>query len=187
MLRTGLFALFLSSGLAVSVTAQAALLNGSYSYDANSGLYTYDYTLDNSAGTGHITVLSILISDEYDFSLQPDSSTSPTGWSLDTATGGDCDTIGCGTFFQWNTLGSLPPGDTLSGFSFTTAHAPSTHNPNNYGVFSDGDYVEYGYIVAPDIEGTTPPAVPLPAAVVLLSSGLMGLLAVGTGRRKRST
>jgi len=95
-----------------------------------------------------------------------------------------------GAFWQWYAGQALPMGSTLSGFSFMTPFAPVTDSANNYFLWSNsytggpslignGGIVEWGHIVAPDFSAAT---VPVPAAVWLFGSGLLGL--IGVARKK---
>jgi hypothetical protein len=75
--------------------------------------------------------------------------------------------LGCGTFWQWYNFPGLATGNTLSGFSFT---APSSSSSNNYGVYASG-YIEYGYIIAPDVDLSALPIVPEPISSILFLTG----------------
>jgi hypothetical protein len=181
---------------AFPLSANAAILSGNVSFDSNSGLYTYSYTLDNTSGLAAIKELSVLVdSSQASVSTPPVSYTSPAGWSMGAAVSGssaDSPLNEYGAFWQWYAGQALPMGSTLSGFSFMTSFAPVTDSANNYFLWSNsytggpsllgnGGIVEWGHIVAPDF-GAATAAVPVPAAVWLFGSGLLGL--IGVARKK---
>lgn len=161
--------------LLLAISAKAAIVSGDYTYDSVTGLYTYNYTLDNTQGAGTISELSILINDtDADFRLEPLGHTDPTDWEFGTAVSGYIANPPYnmfGTFWSWYFIGpfgaGLPVGETLGGFSFTTEYAPSESTRNTYFVWSGDIYiVEYGNIVTPAV-----PIVPIPSSVLLFLSG----------------
>ena len=175
------------------LSANAAILSGNVSFDSNTGLYTYSYILDNTSGPAAIKELSVLVDSSQDrVSTPPLSYTTSAGWSFGKAVSGSSANSPLneyGAFWQWYASQALPTGGTMSGFSFTTSSAPVTGSANNYFLWSNsytsgpslignGGIVEWGHIVAPDFGAT----VPVPAAVWLFGSGLLGL--VGVARRK---
>jgi len=179
---------------ACPLSANAALLSGNVSFDSNTGLYTYTYSLDNTSGPAAIKELSVLVdSSQNKDSTSPLSHTTPVGWSFGEAvSGGSADSPlnEYGAFWQWFAGEALPVGSTMGEFSFTTSFAPVAGSANNYFLWSNsytggpssignGGIVEWGHIVAPDFVAT----VPIPAAFWLLGSGLMGLF--GLARRKK--
>jgi len=178
------------------LSANAAILSGDVSFDSNTGLYTYNYVLDNTSGPAAIKELSVLYdSSQNNASPPPVSYTSPAGWSFGEAVSGssaDSPLNEFGAFWQWYAGQALPTGSTMSGFSFTTSFAPVTGSANNYFLWSNsytggpasignGGIVEWGHIVAPDFSAAV---VPIPAAVWLFGSGLLGL--IGVARRKKA-
>jgi len=180
--------------VASPLAANAAILSGNVSFDSNTGLYTYSYSLDNTSGPGAIKELSVLVdSSQNRVSAPPASFASPTGWSSRQAVSGtsaDSPLNEFGAFWQWWANQALPVGNTMTGFSFTTAFAPVTGSANNYFLWSNsytggpsaignGGIVEWGHVVAPNFVA----AVPIPAAAWLFGSGLMGL--IGLARRKK--
>jgi len=182
---------------ACPLPANAAILSGNVSFDSNTGLYTYSYTLDNTTGPAVIKELSILFdSSQNSVSAPPHSFTTPTGWSFGEAVSGssaDSPLNEFGAFWQWYGSQALPTGSAMGGFSFTTPFAPVTGSANNYFLWSNsytggpssignGGIVEWGHIVAPNF--SAPTAVPVPAAVWLFASGLLGL--VGVAQRKKA-
>jgi hypothetical protein len=177
--------------------ANAAILSGNVSFDSNTGLYTYNYTLDNTSGPAGIKEFSVLYDTSQDKTTTPPLSfTSPSGWSFGEAVSGssaDSPLNEFGAFWQWYAAEALPSGSTMSGFSFTTSFAPVTGSANNYFLWSNsytggpasignGGIVEWGHIVAPNFSAAV---VPLPAAVWLFGSGLLGL--IGVARRRKFT
>lgn len=116
------------------------------------GYYTYSYSL---TAVTNVTDFAILVSrGEFDSSIRPLKSTSPTGWDIVTTTGGISNMNG--TFFEWGTLAGnsgLPPGGTLGGFSFTLNIPPEAGSRNNYFVFGGqpGAIVEVGRTVGPNV------------------------------------
>ncbi|HYA39622.1 MAG TPA: VPLPA-CTERM sorting domain-containing protein [Candidatus Methylomirabilis sp.] len=179
------------------LAANAATLSGAVSFDSNTGLYTYSYILDNTSGLAAIKELSVLVDNSQDkITKAPLSYTTPTGWYLGQAVSGssaDSPLNEFGTFWQWYASQALPTGGTMSGFSFTTSIAPVTGSANNYFLWSNsytggppaignGGIVEWGHIVAPDFGATA--VVPIPAAVWLFGSGLLGLIRVARRKSK---
>jgi hypothetical protein len=178
--------------------ANAAIMSGNASFDSNTGLYTYNYILDNSSGPAAIKELSILFDrNQNEVSDPPYSSAAPTGWSFGEAVSGtsaDSPLNEFGAFWQWYASQALDMGGTMNGFSFTTPFAPVTDSDNNYFLWSNsytggppsiggGGIVEWGHIVAPNFGATV--VLPVPATLWLFGSGLLGL--IGVARRKRYT
>lgn len=182
------------------LSADAAMLSGNVSFDSDSGLYTYSYVLDNTAGLAAIKELSVLVDGSQDKLTQtPLSHTSPSAWSLREAVSGssaDSPLNEFGTFWQWYAGPALSIGETMSGFSFTTSVAPVIGSANNYFLWSNsytggpsgignGGIVEWGHIVAPDFGAAVAP-VPVPAAVWLFGSGLAGLFGLASRRHAKT-
>jgi len=176
--------------------ANAAIVSGNVSFDSNTGLYTYNYTLDNTSGPAGIKEFSVLYdTSQNKTSAPPLSFTSPSGWSFGEAVSGssaDSPLNEFGAFWQWYASQALPTGGTMSGFSFTTSFAPVTGSANNYFLWSNsytggpaaignGGIVEWGHVVAPNFSTAV---VPVPAALWLFGSGLLGL--VGFARSKKA-
>ncbi len=183
---------------AFPIAANAALLSGSVSFDSNTGLYTYSYTLDNTSGPAAIKEFSVLVdSSQASVSAPPVSHSDPTAWSFGAAVSGTSALSPLdeyGAFWQWYGSQALTAGGIMSGFSFTTPHAPVTDSANNYFLWSNsysggpsgignGGIVEWGHIVAPNF--SAPTAVPIPAAACLFGSGLLGL--IGVARRQKAS
>jgi len=191
---------FLSTALLIvaaswPVTSASAdpLVSGTVSFDSATNIYTYDYSLGNAGAVG-ITEFSIQVNSFRYSDFYPLSYSSPSGWEfrVGALAGGSCVEGGeCGGFWTWvpSNFGSvvLPPGQTLGGFSFQTAVAPSTSAGNNYLVIQPS-YTEsgvlFGNVVAPDylLPPPPPPAAPEPAATLLSLIGL-GCLTVLVRRR----
>ncbi len=178
-------ALVFSFFISLIGTANGAILSGSVSFDSNTGLYTYSYSLDNTTGPATLNELSVIIdSSQNRINRYPLSYTEPSGTGFGIAVSGtsaDPPLNEFGIIWDWSM--ELPVGNTLSGFSFTTAVVPVSGTANNYFLWSSfytggppliggGGIVEYGHIVAPDYGAT----VPIPAAFWLFGSGLIGML-----------
>jgi hypothetical protein len=140
-------------------------LFGSVSFDDRTGLYTYSYVVDNRQGAFAVTQVNVLVdSTQSNFSLAPNSQTSPAGWEFDTSVSGGIANPPFnefGTFWSWNNDpgAEVAPGTVSPVFSFTTPRAPNTVLNNNFFLFSgtapltpplDG-IVAFGHVVAPDI------------------------------------
>jgi hypothetical protein len=172
-----------STGLANAAT----VVSGSDTFSAATGLYTYNYTVENT-GPAPKYIDQLFISVNF-ISAQPpfiSTFTSPAGsagWIFDPATS----FVGTGgySWFAANVSPPLPVGDTLSGFSFSVPYAPSGITANNYFVVTDVPTeipnIEFGNTVAPLIPSPTP----LPATLPLFMAGLGGL--GWLARRRRSS
>jgi hypothetical protein len=182
MRRTALL-LAMSALSSLGGPARADLLTGTVSYDSQTHLYIYSYTLDNRAGPGAINELNILVAPGMtNYSLKPAALASPAGWQTGTSISGGIANPPyheVGTFWYWLSWSGLSVGDTQSGFRFASPFGPSTGTANNYFLFSDvvadsppyNGIVEYGHIVAPQIT-------PEPATHVLLGLALAALALV---------
>lgn len=172
-----------------STSANAASLLGSVVFDAGSGLYTYSYTLDNTAGSTVTDDFAVLILPNASLPRFDDftTSTSPPGWAFAVSVGGLPSVFG--TFFEWGDFGpcqtaatcsGVQPGASLSGFSVTLPFEPTGSLADNYFIFlpfGTESQFQLGNVVAPDVVAT-----PLPPSLALFFGGLafLGLLA---GRR----
>jgi hypothetical protein len=171
-----------------STSANAAsLLLGSVAFDAGSLLYTYSYTVDNSAGSSATDDFGVLIASGVEYPLFNDfaASTSPPGWHQVVSVGGPDSVFG--TFFEWFNDGpclsasactGVQPGESQSGFSVTLPFAPSGSLADNYYIFlpfADNQF-PLGNVVSPAVP------TPLPASLFML---LGGLAAFGLIRGRR--
>ena len=137
--------LLLGSSFANTLMA-SPVVTGSVSLDAMTGLYDYSYTIDNTGGPGNVTQLYLQVNSIGGADFYPTSYSSPAGWTFSVGwfAGSSCTLFGeCGGFWSWQTPNGspngLPSGQTLGGFSFETAVAPSTsvanHDPLYYPYF----------------------------------------------------
>jgi hypothetical protein len=174
----------------------STLLFGSVTEGAG-GLYTYNYSVDNTSGTGNIFEVNILVNPQFVSLAPPVSVTAPTGWSFGTAVAGGIASPPyneCCSFYQFDTPSTsgttypqaIPVGAVLGGFSFSVYAAPSQFSLNNYFLFGVPEGIAaYGFTLAPEVSGTPfPAATPLPAALPLYVAGL-GALALLHWRKKR--
>ena len=143
------------------------------------GLYTYNYAIDNTAGSIPVDELAIVVArppNQPDLTPVPASSfTSPAGWSFNIAVGGT-DPVS-GGLWEWqalNTAGAIQSGSSLSGFSFTTNVAPTQSALDNYFLLSDGfNRIQIGNISAPEVAIAHP--VPEPSTWAMLLIGFAGI------------
>ena len=162
-----------------------SILSASVSFNPTTDLYTYSYAINNASGPAAIDELAVLVDTaSLNFHLFPNAYSSPPGWSLATAVSGSTalpPVDEYGTFWEW--VGRpVPVGSSLSGFSFTTAAAPTTSTANDYFLFSPTfsggplccqGIVAYGNVVAPNLDDV---ASPEPASILLFLIGLSPLV-----------
>ena len=157
----------------VTASSASPILTGSVSQTGS--LYTYTYTMDNS-GPGPITEISILVDyGNLSANIPPLSHDDPPNWDFQMSfSGGIADPPynENGSFWAWNSFVSpVSPGQTLSGFSFTTTFAPIATTSNNYFLFcsscSGDGVVEFGNVVAPQV--VPEPSLFWPAGLLALS------------------
>jgi hypothetical protein len=174
--------------------ANAATLLFSSVTENSSGLYTYNYLIDNTAGASSVYEVNILVSPQ-NLAIPspplPVSYTAPYGWFLQTAGSGsiaDPPYNECCGFYQFAEPYSgrkvdpleIPMGAILGGFSFSVYAPPSQFSTNNYFLFGDPVGVtSYGFTLAPEISTT-----PLPDTLPLFATGL-GLIGMLGWWRKR--
>lgn len=93
--------------------AQAAFAEVSLNLDSSSetgGVWTYNYSMDNSSGSGY--VYNVFLN-----TIDPVTVASPSGWSGSYASGG----------VTWHTDSWVAPGlSAVSGFTITSPYAPGT-------------------------------------------------------------
>jgi len=143
------------------------------------GLYTYNYAIDNTAGSIPVDEFAIVVArppNQPDLTPVPPSSfTSPAGWSFNIAVGGT-DPVS-GGLWEWqalNTAGAIQSGSSLSGFSFTTNVAPTQSALDNYFLLSDSfNRIQIGNISAPEVAIAHP--VPEPSTWAMLLIGFAGI------------
>jgi PEP-CTERM motif-containing protein len=153
------------------------------------GLFTYNYAIDNIAGSIPVDEFDIVVArppNQPDLTPVPPSSfTSPAGWSFNIAVGGT-DPVS-GGLWEWqalNTAGAIQSGSSLSGFSFTTNVAPTQSALDNYFLLSDSfNRIQIGNISAPEVAIAHP--VPEPSTWAMLLIGFAGI-GFAAYRSKRS-
>ena len=170
--------------LAFVQSASANTLSVTTSFDANTKLWTYSYTLDNPSGPGNISDFAILVDPvdqtQYTMLNYIVSSAVPSLWE-----GPVWSFNQLGHYFEWhtgfcNTCGSLPAGATLSGFSFSIPFGPAS----DFYQSAIGNVGITGYIDGPS--PLSPTFTPLPATLPLFATGLGALGLLGWRRRRNS-
>jgi hypothetical protein len=192
----------LRSALAVSVlilttSAQAeALLSGTVQYDQTTGLYTYDYTVENytSSTIWNVDVLvgNAALGTYLGEQPIPPGYSTPTGWTMYGAFSGSIASPPYnehGGFYEWyGATSAIQPETSSFGFSVTTTFAPTLDDGlNDYFLYGSLGVVGFGNVVVPDGANWVPfptATTPLPAALPLFASGLgiFGFIA----RRKKA-
>lgn len=167
-----------------------SLVTGQVSFNAESGLYTYTYTLDAAdLPSPDFIEFAVVASHSGDPRLPlPPSYGSNTGWRLEIASGGwfQEDINVNGTFYMWKGLTPVQGVPQLE-FWFTSTEAPDTSGQNNYFIWTATTYgpqnlpLDFGRVVGPNIDYVAPPPVPEPATAMLMALGLLG---VGWARRR---
>lgn len=151
------------------VKADAVVLG---SVNQSGGVWTYNYTLDNTTGSAPVWELGVLIAPDNTFA--PGAFTSPPGWSFGAAHAGSISSSPyneCCTFALWSSgLTPVPVGSSLTGFSFTVDAPPSDFSPNNYFVFGDAGIAAFGTTVVPLYH-----PLPEPSTWAMLILGFAGL------------
>jgi hypothetical protein len=167
--------------------ARAGFQTGRAEYDAATALYTYTYSLDNTAGPWPVTEVDVLVApDRTAFDLRPVAWSAPPGWEFGTAVSGGIANPPyneIGTFWFWYRADGLPVGERAE-FTFASSYG-SAGAGNNYFVFAPGaardgrdGVIEFGRTVAPVVA-------PEPATAVLCGIAL-GLVAVVVGWNGRA-
>jgi hypothetical protein len=155
---------------------------------SSNGLFTYSYSIDNTAGSTPVDEFAIVVArppNQPDLTpVPPNSFTSPAGWSFNIAVGGTNPVSG--GLWEWQALQpaqSIQPGSSLSGFSFTTNVAPTQSALDNYFLLSDGfDRIQVGNISAPEVAIAHPIPEPSTWAMLLIGFTMIGFVAM---RRRR--
>ncbi|KQT33211.1 hypothetical protein [Methylophilus sp. Leaf414] len=173
----------------------ANLLTGEVTYNNDTKLYTYTYTLDTTTLLDHIVNISILQNLGFDWSHPlPVVHTEPAvgDWMFKMSAGGLSNSGALniyGTFWTWehnyfsesvSNVGNLV-------FSITTPRGVNTSTANNYFIYNGGattgpsenaGFIEIGHIVGPEFINFTPPvAVPEQQVYVMMIVGL-GLISL---------
>jgi hypothetical protein len=158
--------------------ANASILLSS-SVSSSNGVFTYSYSIDNTAGSTPVDELAIVVArppDQPDLTpVPPISFTSPAGWSFDVAVGGT-DPVSGGVW-EWQAFSptnAIQPGSSLFGFSFTTTVAPTQATLENYFLLSDSfDRLQIGNITAPEVAIANP--IPELSTWAMLLIGFAGI------------
>lgn len=181
----------------------SSLLLSSDSFDPSSGLWTYNYSVDNSANNGSVFEFGIFVggfpSEAPGFHavapIAPTMFSVPiAGWTFDSGISGGIANppvnINGGLYvFYYGGGTMIGPGEISPAFSFSTSFGPSTDGgANDYFTAGSGDPNNsgingFGNVVVPSGSDWTvaPNAVPLPSTLPLL---LGGVVAVGGLLRK---
>lgn len=183
-------------------THATSILSGEVTFDSQSSLYTYTYTLDTTALTSNTIEVGVLQNVALNYGPPPVSHTQPSSdWIFATSGGGlqnSGDSNIFGSFWQW-THNYFAPSASNTGllvFSVTTTRGANTSPANNYFIFDGGattgpaenpGFFEVGHIVGPEfVNIPLPPvsSVPEPQAYPMLVAGL-ALLGLLSSRRLR--
>ena len=175
--------MFACAGLLASPVLATESANVTITSKPSGSNFEYDLTLHDTGTTNIGTLWFSWVPGQDFLKTSPLSETSPTGWNSppNITHGGASD----GFAIQWIATTPLTPGQSLSGFSFISADAPSSVDGDSfffpatptetYFVYSGGVFSDAGFeAVAQNV--------PEPASLLLFSTGAAGLLF----RRKRS-
>jgi hypothetical protein len=151
-------------------------------YNAETGLYTYSYALDNRDQVEPISQFGIVILPGVlygEFPALPH--TSPPGWQFFTAYSGGYDSYPATTYQWWYNPEGLPAGSYLVGFSFSTSHPPRTASTPNYRLLYGGGpsrpySEETGVVVAPELLDVLPILGTATKLLLVLTVALIGVV-----------
>lgn len=165
-LRGALFGLSLLASFCAAESVHAATLISASVTSDPSGLYTYSYVIDNTAGDTPVWEFGILVSISQTPGPAPISYTAPAGWILTGAVSGSIanppynESGGFEEFIDTQApADEAPTGGTLSGFSFSVYSPPTDGSANNYyALGGDPTIVGYGITLAPNLVSPLPPS-----------------------------
>jgi hypothetical protein len=199
-MRRGTMLLGVVCVLAVAPACRADLLSSTISFNPQTQLYTYHYTVTNTTPDWlqefDIRVgptPAALTAAAFANPARPEGTASAAGWIFNAAVLPARAYSGGGTYWSWFYPAGISPGTTVSGFSFTTPAPPAVAVPggmNYYGGFEFpppppgsvglplGWYGSPGQIIAPALSAaqiSDVSAAPEPSALLLVASALLGL------------
>jgi hypothetical protein len=200
--------------LLVVTPVEAATVSSTDSFDPSSGLWTYNYTLDNTSGTAWVNEFYFSIVGPpqpppgyyYTGGVTPPAYTAPNGWSLQGPYGASIYLAGVpGNFGSWGfndpfDSNAIAPGQT-GVFTLTSEYAPTnTGGVNDYFLygcasfgppFTMGCGVQgIGNINVPsnsDFAFAPIPPTPLPSALPMLLTGIVALGLFGWRRKRKGS
>ena len=168
-----------TTGLVIGQTTGVGASHGGAPLSGDTGEITAPWFLNNNTGTDQLTVAAT-----GDTTAGLDMS----GWTINW--NGDAIDMGSGA---WDVLNCTTPGIDCAGATFANNTADVTWSGtygDSYTLFYTATFPSGGFAVIPyflkltgTVEQGLVPAVPVPAAVWLFGSGLLGL--VGVARRKK--
>jgi hypothetical protein len=172
--------------------AAAPVLSGDVSFDGQTNLYTYTYTLDTTTLTNSTIEVGILQNLGFHFFMpQPVAHTEPNSdWHFVISVGGlhNSDSFNIvGSFWMWEYVPnySAPPVSDSGPlvFSVTTTRGVNASTDNNYFIFDGGattgpaeapGFFEVGHIVGPEFVTINEPVISVlePDGYLLLLAGM---------------
>jgi hypothetical protein len=190
-----LFAILLA--IASCEASANPVLYSAVNFDAATGLYTYDYAVQNN-GPGTISHVDILVGNSLlgtYLGIQPlvPSYTAPGGWTMYGSFSGSIANAPynmSGGFYEWYSGGTnnIQAGTTAFGFSVTTRFAPTLDNGlNDYFLYGSEGIMAFGNIVVPGGADWMPAltaATPLPSSISLMG-GILAMSMAAMWWRKR--